>query len=72
MRQLCIFEVSEETLELPHRELMPVSHRVGQDQGERKEEQAEQKVPNKAVALPMGDCGWPERDGNPDDHTKNS
>jgi hypothetical protein len=40
---------------------------VGDDERGREEEQAEDEVPDEAVALPASDTGGPERDRDPDD-----
>src|SRR5215831_19133076 len=40
---------------------------VGDDDRGREEEQAEDEIPDEAVALPAGDTGGPERDRDPDD-----
>src|SRR6266513_4863456 len=40
---------------------------IGDDDRRREEEQAEDEVPDEAVALPASDTGGPERDRDPDD-----
>ena len=55
----------------PGWDLGAVLDEVGDDDRRREEEQAEDEVPDEAVALPASDPGGPERDRNPDDSKQN-
>jgi hypothetical protein len=51
----------------PAGDLGAIGDKVGDDDRGREEEQAEDEVPDEAVALPASDPGGPERDCDPDD-----
>jgi len=57
---------------LPHCGLGAVLHDVRQDQRQREEEEAQNKISQEAVPLAPGNPRRPERDENPDDDPDNA